>query len=84
MEEEAIITAVRSGPKTTIGESLELEFLYVGFRVLRRFKYEDKVARPRLEALVAFIAIPSTPVTTPASQPDASRAFGVKAGRFSR
>jgi hypothetical protein len=29
MEEEAIITAVRSGPKTTIGESLELEFLYV-------------------------------------------------------
>ena len=44
MEEEAIITAVRFGPKTTIGESLELEFLYVSFRVLRRFKYEDKVA----------------------------------------
>jgi hypothetical protein len=45
MEEEAIITAVRSGPKTTIGESLELEFLNVSFRLLRRFKYQDKVAR---------------------------------------
>ena len=49
MEEEAIITAVRPGPKTTIGESLELEFLYVNFRVLRPFKYHDKVARATLK-----------------------------------
>jgi hypothetical protein len=48
MEEEGIITAVRSGPKTTIGESLELEFLNVSFRVLRRFRYQDKVARATL------------------------------------
>jgi hypothetical protein len=43
MEEEAIITAVQHGPKTTIGKSLELEFLNVSFRLLRRFKYKDKV-----------------------------------------
>ena len=48
MQEEAIITTVRSGPKTTIGESLQLEFLYVSFRVLRHFKYQDKVARATL------------------------------------
>jgi hypothetical protein len=49
MEEEAIITAVRPGPKTSISESLELEFLYVSFQVLRRFKYQDKVARATLK-----------------------------------
>jgi hypothetical protein len=49
MEEEAIITAVRPGPKTSITESLQLEFLYVSFRVLRRFKYQDKVARATLK-----------------------------------
>ena len=49
MEEEAIITAVRPGPKTSITESLELEFLYVSFRVLRRFKYQDKVVRATLK-----------------------------------
>ncbi len=45
MEEEAIITAVQAGPKTSISESLELEFLHVSFRVMRRFKYQDKVVR---------------------------------------
>jgi hypothetical protein len=45
MEEEAIITAVQPGPKTTIKESLELEFLHVSFRVVRCFKYRDKVCR---------------------------------------
>jgi hypothetical protein len=49
MEEEAIITAVQLGPKTTISESMELEFLHVSFRVLRRFKYQDKVARATLK-----------------------------------
>ena len=49
MEEEAVITAVRPGPKTSIRESLELEFLYVSFRVLRRFKYQDKVCRATLK-----------------------------------
>jgi hypothetical protein len=49
MEEEAIITAVQPGPKTSISESLEVEFLYVSFRVLRRFKYQDKVWRATLK-----------------------------------
>jgi hypothetical protein len=49
MEEEAIITAVQPGPKTIISESLDLEFLNVSFRVLRRFKYEDKVCRVTLK-----------------------------------
>ena len=49
MEEEAIIIAVQHGPKTTISESLELEFLNVSFRVLRRFKYQDKVCRATLK-----------------------------------
>ena len=48
MEEEAIITAVQSGSKTTISESLDLAFLNVGFRVLRRFRYQDKVCRVTL------------------------------------
>jgi hypothetical protein len=49
MEEEAIIKAAQPGPKTTISESLELEFLHVSFRVLRRFKYQDKVCRATLK-----------------------------------
>ena len=49
MEEEAIITAVKPGPETTIGESLDLEFLHVTFRMLQRFKYQDKVARVTLK-----------------------------------
>jgi hypothetical protein len=54
MEEEAIITAIRPGPKTRIIESLQLEFLYVSFRVLRRFKYQDKVARATLKTHPGF------------------------------
>ena len=42
VDEEAIITEVQPGPKTTIGESLALEFLHVSFQVLRKFKYQDK------------------------------------------
>ena len=49
MEEEAIITAVQPGLKTTIDGSLDLEFLHVNFRVLRRFKYQDKVYRVTLK-----------------------------------
>jgi hypothetical protein len=49
MEEEAIITAVQHGPKTSIGKTLELEFLHVSFGVLRRFKYQDKVCRATLK-----------------------------------
>jgi hypothetical protein len=45
MEEEVIITAVQPGSKTTIDGSLALESLNVRFQVLRRSKYQDKVAR---------------------------------------
>ena len=48
MEEEAIITAVRLGPRTTTNEGQDIEFLDVSFRVLRRFKYQDK------ECMVTF------------------------------
>ena len=50
MEEEAIITAVKPGSKRTIDDSLDLEFLNVSFRILRRFKYQDKVVRVTLKS----------------------------------
>jgi hypothetical protein len=49
MEEEAIVTAVQPGPKRTIDGSLALESLNVRFQVLRRSKYQDKVARAMLK-----------------------------------
>ena len=49
MEEEAVITAVQPGPKATINENQDVEFLHVSFRVLRRFKYEDKAATVALK-----------------------------------
>ena len=63
MEEEAIITAVQPGPKRTISESPELEFLTVNFRVLRRFKYEDKLCKATLKSPSWFFDLqPSAPV----------------------
>ena len=50
MEEEAIITAVKPGSKRTIDDSLDLEFLNVSFRILRCFKYQDKVVRVTLKS----------------------------------
>ena len=41
MEEEAIITEVRPGTQRKLGESLDINFLQVSFRVLRRSRYED-------------------------------------------
>jgi hypothetical protein len=49
MEEQAIITAIQPESKRTIDHSLDLEFLNVSFRVLRRFKYQDKVCRVTLK-----------------------------------
>jgi|HubBroStandDraft_2_1064218.scaffolds.fasta_scaffold509194_1 hypothetical protein len=63
MDEEAIITAVQPGPKTTISESLDLEFLNVSFRVLRRFRYEDKLCKATLKSPSwLFDLQPSAPV----------------------
>jgi hypothetical protein len=50
MEEEAIITAVQLGPQTTIGKSLHLEFLHVGFRLLAASKYHDKIKKATLKS----------------------------------
>jgi hypothetical protein len=61
MEEEAIITAVKPGPETTIGESLELKFLHVSFRVMRKSKYQDK----------AYKAVLKTPSWLSDMQPEA-------------
>jgi hypothetical protein len=41
MEEEAIITEVRPGTQRSLGEGLDVNFLQVNFRVLRRSRYED-------------------------------------------
>jgi hypothetical protein len=38
------------GSKRTIDDSLDLEFLNVSFRILRRFKYQDKVVRVTLKS----------------------------------
>ena len=41
MEEEAIITEVRPGTQRSLGEGLDINFLQVSFRLLRRTRYED-------------------------------------------
>ena len=41
MEEEAIITEVRPRTQRSLGEGLDINFLQVSFRVLRRSRYED-------------------------------------------
>jgi hypothetical protein len=46
MEEEAVVSTVDPSPRTSIGESLDLEFVNVAFRALRSTEYEGKVARP--------------------------------------
>jgi hypothetical protein len=48
--EEAIIFAVQHGPKRVIGESLNLEFLHVSFRVLAASKYRNKNNRATLKS----------------------------------
>jgi hypothetical protein len=42
MEEEAIITEVRAGTQRSLGEGLDINFLQVSFRVLRRSRYRDR------------------------------------------
>jgi hypothetical protein len=42
MQEEAIITKVRLGTQRSLGEGLEINFLQVSFRVLRRSRYRDR------------------------------------------
>jgi len=42
MEEEAIITEVRPGTQRSLGEGLDVNFLQVSFRVLRRSRYRDR------------------------------------------
>ncbi len=41
MEEEAIITEVRPGTQRSLGEGLDINFLQVSFRVLRRSRYQN-------------------------------------------
>ena len=41
MEEEAIITEVRPGTQRSLGEGLDINFLQVSFRVLRRSRARD-------------------------------------------
>jgi hypothetical protein len=42
MQEEAIITKVQPGTQRSLGEGLDIKFLQVSFRVLRRSRYRDR------------------------------------------
>jgi hypothetical protein len=45
MEEEAVVSTVDPLPRTSIGESLDLEFVNVAFRALRSTEQEGKVCK---------------------------------------
>jgi hypothetical protein len=45
MEEEAVVSTVDPLPRTSIGESLDLEFVNVAFSALRGTEYEGKVCK---------------------------------------
>jgi hypothetical protein len=49
MEEKAIVAAVKAVPRTSIGESLELEFINVIFCVLRSAEYQGKVCKATIK-----------------------------------
>ena len=49
MKEEAIVTAVEVMPGRNIGKSLELEFLHVIVRAIRRAEYQDKVCKAMIK-----------------------------------
>jgi hypothetical protein len=45
MEEEAVVSTVDPLPRTSIGESLDLEFVSVSFRSPRSAEHEGKVCK---------------------------------------
>jgi hypothetical protein len=45
MEEQAVVSTVNPSPRTSIGESLDLEFVNVTFRSLRSVEHEGKVCK---------------------------------------
>ncbi|MBV8224286.1 MAG: hypothetical protein JO232_03750 [Verrucomicrobia bacterium] len=49
MKEEAIVTVVESTLRTTVGESLELDFVNVVVRAIRRAEYQDKICKARIK-----------------------------------
>jgi hypothetical protein len=49
MEEKAIVEAVQAAPRTSIGESLQFEFVNVIFRVLRSAEYQGKVCKATIK-----------------------------------
>ena len=49
MEEEAIVATVGAVPGTSIGKSLELEFVNVIFRALRSAEYQGKVCKATIK-----------------------------------
>ena len=63
MEEEAIITEVRPGTQRSLGEGLDINFLQVSFRVLRRSRYEDHGYKVTLKSPVWLSQLePSAPL----------------------
>ena len=62
MEEEAIVTAVEAMPRTSIGESLELEYVNVSVRANRSTEYQDKVCKATIKEPVWLSRLePSAP-----------------------
>jgi hypothetical protein len=49
MEEKAIVAAVEAMPRTSIGESLELEFVSVIFHALGSAEYQGKVCKATIK-----------------------------------
>ena len=63
MKEEAIVTAVESTLRRTVGESLELEFLNVVVRAIRSAEYQDKICKARIKEPAWFSRLePSAPL----------------------
>ena len=49
MEEEAIVATVEPVPRTSIGESLEVEFVNVIIRAFRSAEYQSKVCKATIK-----------------------------------
>jgi hypothetical protein len=63
MEEEAIVTSVEAMPRTSIGESLELEFVNVRVRASRSTEHQDKVCKATIKEPVWLSRLePSAPL----------------------
>ena len=63
MEEQAIVAAVKAMPRTSIGESLELEFVNVIFRPVRSAEHQGKICKATIKQPTWLLNLqPSAPL----------------------